>query len=600
MSIDRRVSAESRRRRVIYQTNREYTTETAAERRAAEKLREARRPAASYGSHVNRRLRGRWFSMVPVRRRTMAACAATILGSAVLFSLLHWTAVSWTPLATNAELARPLRLDRPDSLGNWAKTFFLAGSAATALLVYQLRRYKVDDYQGHYRLWRPVIVLLGVMSIDSVCDLVPWFGAMIDAVLGRRMAFSGADWIRIVLTVGGGALALRLIAEVRRSKLSLTMMIFAIIGFAIPLAARWNLLDATTVPGWLAVTTAPLLASAAIWVSISGYLRMLFREVRGLDNQLLVCEAATGDKPKASKLAPEPETQPEQLGWFRRRFAKASEPDESKQRQTPRTRTRDTQPKTAPEPIARAEEKASLPSRDLQTKTPSSEPKTNEENLSARKAGWRIPFIGKRSTQASSEQAPTETTKEPTKTQPAKASTDSKSTPLKEADAKPKRRWLGLRSGAVADEAEPKESKAAPAAKVAPNADKPKAEAPKPTKRSWFSRASSKEEPTSASTEGASVSAQKPAAATPPKASEPEKAERRGLGGWLRRDSSSTVPPAKSAAADSAKPGNPPNASNADDEDDSEGDDDSVDWSAMNKSERRRMRKEIKRGGKAA
>jgi hypothetical protein len=268
---------------LVYQNCREDESVSTESRRNVEKMRQARRPTTIYGANVNRRLRGRWFSLVPVRRRAMAAASAAILGIAVALCLLHWAAVAWQPLAYRAELARPFRLDRPDSLGTWVRAAYLAAAAGTSLLVYQLRRYRNDDFRGSYRIWPPVIVLIAILSVDSICSLVPWGGELIDLILGRRVALAGGDWIRIGLTVGGAALSLRLLAEVRHSKLAMAMMAVAIVFFAIPMAGRWGVVGVDTPGRWLVITSSPLLAAAALWVACGAYLRKLFREVRKLD-----------------------------------------------------------------------------------------------------------------------------------------------------------------------------------------------------------------------------------------------------------------------------------------------------------------------------
>ena len=55
-----------RRRRVLYSAHQaDHEPSSAASRRHAEKLREARCPQMAYGSRVHRRIRGRWFSLVP-------------------------------------------------------------------------------------------------------------------------------------------------------------------------------------------------------------------------------------------------------------------------------------------------------------------------------------------------------------------------------------------------------------------------------------------------------------------------------------------------------------------------------------------------------
>ena len=284
MSIGRRETSNMRRRRLlVYQNSREDVAATAADRRQFEKLREARRPTEIYGTSVNRKLRGRWFSLVPVRRRAMAGVAVAILGVATLLCLGHWAAVAWQPLAYRPELARPLRLDRPDSFGAWVRAVFFAAAAGTSLLVYQLRRYRNDDFRGSYRIWPPMILLMCLASLDSVCQLVPWGGELIELVMGRRVALTGGDWIRIVITVGGIALAMRVIAEVRHSKLAILMMSSAFLGFAIPMAARWGVLADDTPIRWLMITSAPMMASASLWVACGAYLRKLFREVRKMD-----------------------------------------------------------------------------------------------------------------------------------------------------------------------------------------------------------------------------------------------------------------------------------------------------------------------------
>lgn len=284
MSFGRRGTSNLRRRRLlVYHSSRDDGGDSAASRRQFEKLREARRPTEVYGTHVNRRLRGRWFSLVPVRRRAIAAVAAVIVAIALLLCLGHWAAVAWQPLAYRPELARPLRLDRPDSFGSWARAVFFAASAGTSFLVYQLRRYRNDDFRGSYRIWPPVIALMAVASLDAVCPLVPWGGELIEVVLGRRVALAGSDWIRIVLTVGGIALAMRMLAEVRHSKLALATMFTATVGFAIPMAARWGVISGDTPIRWLVITSCPLVATAALWVACGAYLRKLFREVRKMD-----------------------------------------------------------------------------------------------------------------------------------------------------------------------------------------------------------------------------------------------------------------------------------------------------------------------------
>ena len=216
-------------------------------------------------------------------------CAA--IGSVVaLLCFGHYASVTWPSIAYRPEIARTLRLDRPDSFGRWVTCALLAGSAGISLLIYQLRRHKNDDFRGHYRLWRLVLVVLLLASVDALVSLVDWTGALLDAGFGKRVALSGNDWIRIVLSVGGAVLALRLTVEVRRSRWALATIVMAWAVLAFPVAARWNVLTVDTMSRWVLVTAAPLLGSALIFVSLGGYLRLLYREVRKIDDALSIAD----------------------------------------------------------------------------------------------------------------------------------------------------------------------------------------------------------------------------------------------------------------------------------------------------------------------
>ena len=165
----------------------------------------------------------------------------------------------------------------------------LAGSSGLGFLIYQLRRYRNDDYRGQYRLWRMVLVLLLIGSIHSLTGLVSWGGALVDAAFGKRVALTGSDWMRLIVSIGAAILALRLIAEVRRSRWALTWLLMATGLFAIPEAANWNVLTVETLGAWSTlVTAAPLLAVTALFLSLTGYLRMLYREVKRIEDDSLM------------------------------------------------------------------------------------------------------------------------------------------------------------------------------------------------------------------------------------------------------------------------------------------------------------------------
>ena len=283
MSYGRRTA--DRRRRVLYTTQQaDATAGTAVSRREAQRLREARRPTARYGERVHRRLQGRWFSLVPVRRRTLLTVASGLIFLAVMLCCLHYLAVAWPAVANQPDIARPLRLDRADSFGNWVTSVMLAATAGASLLIYQLRRYRIDDYQGHYRLWRLMLIAAVLANINHLTSLVDWLGAILDATVGRRVALSGEQWVDILLTLGGAVLAVRLMVEIRHCRAALAAMLITCVFLAVAVAARWDVFATNTLWRWLAVTTAPLLACTTLLIALGIYLRVLYRDVRQIED----------------------------------------------------------------------------------------------------------------------------------------------------------------------------------------------------------------------------------------------------------------------------------------------------------------------------
>lgn len=284
MSYPRR-SAERRRRVLVSTRQAEFDGSSASARRYAQRMREARRPTAAYGFRVHRRLRGRWFALVPVSRGALTAVIGGLLLLAAMLAAGHYAAVSLPPIASNPDLARPLRLDRPDSLGRWVTCLMTATTAGVCLLIYQLRRYRTDDFEGHYRIWRPVLLVMAFASLNELAGLITWSGAVVDMIAGRRVAMRGEDWLRIVFTIGGAVLALRLFAELRRCRGAVAAMAIAWGFLALPAASHWHLFELNSRGRWLLVTVAPTFAHTFFLITFGVYLRSLYREVRQIEEQ---------------------------------------------------------------------------------------------------------------------------------------------------------------------------------------------------------------------------------------------------------------------------------------------------------------------------
>lgn len=547
MSYGRRSS--DRRRRVLYTTHHADTSPmTAASRREAERMREARRPTAAYGIRVKRRLRGRWFSLVPVRRRALYSMTAAIVSISLLLCLLHYAAVAWPAIAYQEEIARPLRLDLPESFGRYLLIALTAGSAGASLMIYQLRRYRIDDYQGHYRLWRLVLVVLLLVSVESLVSLMRWSGALIDAGFGQRVALSGVDWVRLVVTIGGAILALRLIAEVRRSRWSLVSLLICCSLLALSEAAKWKFVSVESVPMWVLVTSAPLLAFTALFVSLGGYLRILYREVRQIEDSESIGERMQQFKVKlfqrdAGDEEEEAESEP------------LSEPDQPYDELAPRPKQR----------------------------------------------WWKKDRSEKDSGDEESEIEEEEEEFEPEE----EVARDDEPDADQETKPKSRRRWFGLRKAKPNADAETdaddeqSESDSERNESASDEPDEPPAK--KKKKRRRFSL---RLDPANVAE---SEKDDEPAAEAEPKSKDDEEDEgdakpkkKRGLGGWFRSKKSDPANEDESESNSADETAQTPPQETDDESSEDSIDPDDIDWDSMSKSERRRLRKKLRRQGRAA
>lgn len=568
-----------RRRRVLYQSHvAPHTPSTPATRRAAEELRAARQPAQAFGSRVHRQLRGRWFSLVPVSRLAMATVAAAVLAIPILLMVLHHLAVTWPSLAYREGIARPFRMDRPDSFAAWWTPMVLVLTAGAMRLIYVLRRHRRDDYRGHYHLWRLTLVVMLVASVHLTVGLVAWLGALIDLVIGDRAVLSGANWLRIALDVGGIILVMRLVAEVYRCRLALIALVSAAALMGFSEAAAWQLIAIDTMTRSTLVIAAPMLAGSCLLLSATVYLRALYRQVRNI-----------ADAPTMRQRVAE---------WMVERRAQLEDgeleiPESNLPAQPRRSATMPksdpTRPTPVPSPTPVVAKKSSIP--DAVETQEQAESKTKKPGLFSR-------FKRQRDEAEQADESPK-----------AKAAKQTNET----GDGKSKRRWLGLRSakqisddGASAASAEPESAPKkrgfslrlkpqhteAPAANKTANktvkstADASKSsghDKPAKEKKGLLARIFGKKQATG--DEDASSKQAGQTRSAPPKSSGP-------LSG---RSATRSAGPLSASARNT--PASDRDQANSDDEDI---DFDNLDWEAMSKAERRRMRKKLKRSGRAA
>ncbi len=201
--------------------------------------------------------------------------AATLMSAGLVALDQHAMQVSTRMGQAGASIAD---LGAPGSIGTWASSTALLLAGIAGGLVLAVRRQRVDDYRGRYRLWRSAIALLAVASLVVGTGLHHAFAAMMTQATGTTLFAQGAGW----WVVTGGALAaivgVRVFLDIRESRFA---------AFSLASAMGALLLSSVSLTGWPAAgsTSHALLQGLAVWgflmvpTSLVAYMRFLRHDV---------------------------------------------------------------------------------------------------------------------------------------------------------------------------------------------------------------------------------------------------------------------------------------------------------------------------------
>jgi hypothetical protein len=111
------------------------------------------------------------------------------------------------------------------SLGTWFASAVLALASLVALVVFSVRRYKLDDYHGHYRVWLWAAACWLLLSVDATANVHEAFGELMAWITGTRLFGESSIWW---LVVGGflvGGVVTRLLVDMRHCRISSTVLV---------------------------------------------------------------------------------------------------------------------------------------------------------------------------------------------------------------------------------------------------------------------------------------------------------------------------------------------------------------------------------------
>lgn len=290
MPISRDPRAERRRRVLMDTTDDSDTGQTRSRRRvsrgAMDSENETGQPkrGAGYSQDVRRACGQRLVQLIPVRRRSfLAVIFVSMMIPAFLLTAHYMIYVSGTLPWYGQPLAVPWDATHPNSIASWFSSHIWLLCLGATILTFQLRRHKLDDYAGEYRLWFWLVVTCLAASIDATTHLSELFGLALDHWAQLNIGWSGPAVVKTIVAVLIGMLGLRLCTELKAVPVSLIFWLVGLVAWAgsAALGQEELRLDDISVQLRFWLRAALWLGGlTAVWLAALSYLRHVYIEAQ--------------------------------------------------------------------------------------------------------------------------------------------------------------------------------------------------------------------------------------------------------------------------------------------------------------------------------
>jgi hypothetical protein len=242
-----------------------------------------RRRSAGYSQDVRGACQHRLVQLIPVRRRAyLIAVFASCLVPAVLLLLHYWVYVNGFLNWYGQPFALLLDASHPRGIASWMSGQVWLLCLAATVLTFRLRRHKLDDYNGDYRLWFWLVSTCAIGSLDSTTRVIAVFGEALNRWSLLNLGWSGPAVVQATLAVLIGMLGVRLCSELKSVPTSLIFWLVGLVAWAASAALGQDMLKLDiSIQFRIWLRSALWLGGlTSIWLASLSYLRVVYIEAQ--------------------------------------------------------------------------------------------------------------------------------------------------------------------------------------------------------------------------------------------------------------------------------------------------------------------------------
>lgn len=219
---------------------------------------------------------------VPRRYRTIVTLLLIGLGTTGGLAALDYFS-STIGQACCVRSVAALEMTAPGSLASWACAVVLLLASAICLLIYSIRRHRIDDFRGRYRVWFLASIACLTMSANSVTGLHEVVADLLTHVTGWSALREGAAWWLLVPGLPIAWVMLRSLYDTRECRFGAALLGVGLTSYAAALCVFLGLCPITD--SHLASLTAGTALMAGHWLvlaSVVSYARFVVLDAQGL------------------------------------------------------------------------------------------------------------------------------------------------------------------------------------------------------------------------------------------------------------------------------------------------------------------------------
>lgn len=227
-------------------------------------------------------------SLVPRRYRTLSLIAAGAIAAGATAELVaHFAG----PLSELTQVVSPAEITATFStqLVAWTSATLLLLAAGYTRLVYSLRRHRVDDERGRYRIWRVAGMAAVLLSFNAIVGGHELVARCLGSLVDWQMLPASAGWWLVPAALLGGGLLTKVALDAAECRGALTFYILA--GTCLTVAgvhsAGWSPAWAAEFPGLIG-RLFPLLGHTFLLVGSMLFARYVILDVQGLIEHTVV------------------------------------------------------------------------------------------------------------------------------------------------------------------------------------------------------------------------------------------------------------------------------------------------------------------------